>query len=319
MVKNCLVFGKNGLIGKSIVGSLKRTHQSVFSNPKIDWGNKELVAGQIRDSVAGFFDGTNDENWVIFWFAGKGGFSVPQEQFDFDEVNFRCFLEAVEEHMKDSGLVVLSSSAGALYSSNSDLTFDETSSINPNSSYGKMKMRQEAALSSFATRTGCPSLITRISTVYGPGSDFRSGYGLINHLCLADITRSPLEIFVPMETSRNYIYSEDAGELVVRFALSFNGNENKLQIRNIVAPSSVSVAEIVSTCSKIFKRKVVFSNRIDNRQDSYNTRFDIKTLFLSDVQQIYWTPISVGIARVRHALNLQLQSVGLDEYSNQEV
>jgi UDP-glucose 4-epimerase len=189
------------------------------------------VAEQIRDSVSAFFDVPNGENWIIFWFAGKGGFSVPQEQFDFDEVSFRCFLEAVEEHMKDSGLVVLSSSAGALYSSNSDLRFDETSSIDPNSSYGKMKMRQEDALSAFSTRTGCPSLVTRISTVYGPGSDFKNGYGLINHLCLADITRTPLEVFVPLETSRNYIYSADAGEMVVRFALSYRNYENKMKIR----------------------------------------------------------------------------------------
>jgi UDP-glucose 4-epimerase len=285
----------------------------VFSNPKIDWGSKELVAEQIRDSVTRFFDGLNDENWIIFWFAGKGGFSVPQEQFDFDEVNFRIFLEAVEEHLKLPGLVVLSSSAGALYSSNSDLRFDETSSIDPNSSYGKMKMRQEEALSAFSTRTGCPSLVTRISTVYGPGSDFKNGYGLINHLCLADITRTPLEVFVPLETSRNYIYSADAGEMVVRFALSYRNDENKTQIRNVVAPSSASIAEIVSTCSKIFKRKVVFSNRIDNRQILYNTRFDIISLYCDEIEPIYWTPISVGISQVRQSLNFQMQLVGLAE------
>ena len=313
VVKNCLVFGKNGLIGKSIVDSLKRSNQTVFSNSRIDWGNKEIVAEQIRDSVASFFDTTNDENWVIFWFAGKGGFSVPQEQFDFDEGNFRCLLETVEEHLKHPGLVVLSSSAGALYSSNSDLRFDETSSIDPNSSYGKMKMRQEEALSAFSTRTGCPSLVTRISTVYGPGSDFKNGYGLINHLCLADITRTPLEVFVPLETSRNYIYSADAGEMVVRFALSYHNGENKMQIRNVVAPSSASIAEIVSTCSKIFKRKVVFSNRIDNRQISYNTRFDIISLYCDEIEPIYWTPISVGISQVRQSLNFQMQSVGLTE------
>lgn len=307
-MKNCLVFGKNGLIGKTIVDSLKRSNHSVFSNPKIDWKNKELVPRQVEDSVAAFFESTIGENWIIFWFAGKGGFSVPQEQFDFDEAIFQCFLDSVEKNMKHPGLVVLSSSAGALYFYNPGQNFDETSLINPNSSYGKMKMRQEEALRSFATRTGCPSLITRVSTVYGPGSDFKNGYGLINHLCLADIARTPLEIFVPLETSRNYIYNEDAGKLIVQFALSCWGSGNKLQIRNVVSPSSVSVAEIVSTCSKVFKRKVVFSNRIDSRQLLYNTRFDIKTLYISDIEQVNWTPISVGISQVRQSLNIQMQS-----------
>ena len=312
MIK-CLVFGKNGLIGKSLVESLSRFGHSVYANARIDWGDHDLAPAQIQGSVASFFDSTKSEDWIIFWFAGKGGFSVSHEQLDFDQKIFDCFLVSVEKNMKQPGLVVLASSAGAIYSSDSDLPFDEMSTINPSSSYGKMKVKQEEALASFATRTGCPSLIIRVSTVYGPGSDFRNGYGLINHLCRSDIRRSPLEIFVPMETSRNYIYSEDAGELVVRFALSCIGNKRILQIRNVVAPSSISIAEIVAICSKIFKRKVVFSNRVDDRQVLYNTRFDISTLYLADIQQIVWTPISVGISHVRQSLNFQMQSVGLDE------
>jgi UDP-glucose 4-epimerase len=305
------VFGKNGLIGRSIVESLSRLGHLVYENSSINWSNRDVAPDQIRDSVYGFFDSTSSEEWMIFWFAGKGGFSVSQEQLDFDQIMFDCLLESVEKYIKQPGLVVLASSAGALYSSDSDMPFDETSFVKPNSSYGRLKMIQELALASFSSRTGCPSLITRISTVYGSGGDFRNGYGLINHLCRSDVRRFPVEIFVPMETSRNYIYSEDAGELVVRFALSCFSDSRMLNIRNVVAPSSVSIAEIVSICSKIFKRKVVFSNRIDSRQVSYNIRFDVKTLYLSDVQQICWTPISVGISEVHQYLMFELQSAGL--------
>ena len=307
----CLVFGKNGLIGKSLVDSLNRSGHSVYANSRIDWEDSDLVCEQIRSSVAAFFEDTKTGGWIIFWFAGKGGFSVSQEQLEFDSENFDCFLESVAVFMKSPGLVVLASSAGALYFSGSDLPFDENSPVHATSLYGKLKVDQEAALSIFAEKTDCPVLITRISTVYGPGSDFTNGYGLINHLCMADITRRPLEIFVPMETSRNYIYSEDAGELVVRYALSCIGSKKKLQIRNVVAPSSISIAEIVSICSKIFKRKVVFSNRVDDRQVFYNVRFDISTLYLADIQQIVFTPISIGISQVRQSLIFQMQSVGL--------
>jgi UDP-glucose 4-epimerase len=313
-VKKCLVFGKKGLIGSSVVESLNRSGLSVFSNQIIEWGNRDLVRGQISESVDAFFDGANTESWMIFWVAGKGGFSVSQEQLDFDLRNFHYFLESVEEKMNQPGLVVLASSAGALYSSGSDSVFDETSPITINSLYGKLKMDQEAALSSFVDRSNCRALVARISTVYGPGSDFTSGYGLINHLCIADLARRPIEVFVPMETSRNYIYSEDAGELVVRFALLCSENGEKLQIRNVVSPSSVSVSEIVATCSRVFKRKVFFSNRIDNRQFSYNTRFDIQSSHYEDIEPINWTPISVGISRVHQSLSFHLQSVGISEF-----
>lgn len=315
-MKKCFVFGKNGLIGKSVVESLVRSGQSIYANARIEWENDDRVYEQIRNSVAAFFDDVKTDNWMIFWFAGKGGFSVSREQLDFDRKNFECVLESVERFMKGPGLVVLASSAGALYSSDSDLSFDENSPIQPTSLYGKLKANQESALSLFAEKTGCPVLITRISTVYGPGSDFTNGYGLINHLCVADITRRPLEIFVPMETSRNYIYSEDAGELVVRFALSCTQDGRKILIRNVVAPSSVSISEIVATCSKVFKRKVLCSNRIDDRQISYSTRFDIKSSHYEEIEPIYWTPISVGISQVRRSLSFELQSVGIVTYPN---
>lgn len=315
-MKKCLVFGKNGLIGKSVVDSLIRTGHSVYANSRIDWENNDLVHEQIRNSVAAFFDDAKTDNWMIFWFAGKGGFSVSQEQLDFDRENFDCFLESVADYMKCPGLVVLASSAGALYFSDSDLPFDENSPVQPTSLYGKLKVDQEAALSLFAEKTDCPVLVTRISTVYGPGSDFTNGYGLINHLCMADITRRPLEIFVPMETSRNYVYSEDAGELVVRFALSCSEDVKKKSIRNVVAPSSVSISEIVATCSKVFKRKVLISNRIDGRQISYSTRFDIESSHYEEIEPIYWTPISVGISQVRQSLSFELQSIGIVAHPN---
>jgi UDP-glucose 4-epimerase len=313
---NCLVFGKNGLIGKSVVNSLDRYGHSVYANSRIDWEDSDLVCERIRGSVSTFFDSTKMGSWIIFWFAGKGGFSVTQEQLDFDRKNFDCFLESVAESMKCPGLVVLASSAGALYSSDSDLPFDENSPVHATSLYGKLKVDQEAALSLFAEKTDCPVLITRISTVYGPGSDFTTGYGLINHLCMADITRRPLEIFVPMETSRNYVYSEDAGELVVRFALTCAEDGKKKSIRNVVAPSSVSISEIVATCSKVFKRKVLFSNRIDGRQISYSTRFDIESSHYEEIEPMYWTPISVGISQVRQSLGFELQSVGIVPHPN---
>jgi UDP-glucose 4-epimerase len=315
-VKKCFVFGKNGLIGKSVVDSLIRSGHSVYANARIDWKNNDIVCEQIKNSVAAFFNDVKIGNWMIFWFAGKGGFSVSEEQLDFDRKNFECLLESVERFMKRPGLVVLASSAGALYCSESGLPFDESSTVHPNSLYGKLKVDQEAALSSFAEKTDCPVLITRISTVYGPGSDFTNGYGLINHLCMADITRRPLEIFVPMDTSRNYIYSKDAGELVVRFALKCTEDVKKKSIRNVVAPSSVSISEIVATCSKVFKRKVLISNRIDGRQISYSTRFDIKSLHIEEIEPIYWTPISVGISQVRQSLSFELQSIGVFERSN---
>jgi len=125
----CLVFGKNGLIGRSVVNSLDRYGHSVYANSRIDWEYNDLVCEQIRNSVAAFFDDVRTDNWMIFWFAGKGGFSVSREQLDFDGKNFECVLESVERFMKVPGLVVLASSAGALYSSDSELSFDENSPI----------------------------------------------------------------------------------------------------------------------------------------------------------------------------------------------
>ena len=315
-MRRSLVFGESGLIGGGVLAALRDSESVIAVRKSIEWLNKELVESQIQQCVRSFFEEAQTDDWDIYWLAGKGGFSASQEQLDFDQKNFQVFLSAVESCSNRPGLIILASSAGSVYASGFESDIDENSPTHENSPYGICKLRQEDALKDFVERVGHRGLVTRISTVFGPGGNPRNSYGLVSRLCIADILHQPVDIFVPLETSRNYIYSEDAGRLIVEIAQAHQSVDDGFMIRNVVSPTSVSIAEIVNICSRLFKHRIVLSNRIDERKLNYSTRFDIRSLYINDIKPVQWTALSVGISNVRNHLIGQLQSGELASIAN---
>jgi UDP-glucose 4-epimerase len=59
-----------------------------------------------------------------------------------------------------------------------------------------------------------PVIIGRIANVYGPTQKPDKPQGLITQLCRAAAIRKPLNIYVPLETVRDYIYVDDVAEVI---------------------------------------------------------------------------------------------------------
>ncbi len=307
-MKHALVFGENGLIGRCVTQSLRELGSQLFVRERIDWKRGDLADVQIRRILEKFFDHVNGENWSIFWLAGKGGFGVSKEQFEFDTYIFERFLRYVTSLRNGEGIVVLASSAGAVYGSKKFEIITEDTYLDPESEYGTNKSKQESLIQRFAKETNCKVFIARIATVYGPGADHVNGYGLINNICQADIRRISIDVFVPLETSRNYIYSVDAGELLVRRASLMLETDEVVSIRNIVSPWSNTVAEILYESSRVFKRKIRSINRIDDRKTLYGERFDIKSTETLDIGTFAFTSLASGIQQTRDSILLDFQN-----------
>jgi UDP-glucose 4-epimerase len=60
-----------------------------------------------------------------------------------------------------------------------------------------------------------PSVIGRITNLYGPGQRLDKSQGLISHLLLSRFGNIPATIFVPLETVRDYFYVDDCARLVL--------------------------------------------------------------------------------------------------------
>jgi len=305
-----LVIGQGGLVGKSVVSEL-RNSIVVFDSPRrINWNTQTSALIDIENVVQDFFREVDGKSWAIFWCAGKGAFNSSAIQMSNELELFTRLLGKVASQESRNGRIVFVSSAGGIYGSKWDGLIDGSTPTAPNSEYGMSKLQQEESLRSFSTRTQIKSVICRLSTVYGSGQDMYKSQGLITHLCLSSMLRRPANIFVSLSTSRNYVFNQDAGCLIIEAGLQseahFAGQD--VSVHRISAPQSHSIAEVVNAVEIVYKRKIMTANRIDYRSINYAPRFDISCSVVNAKKDNVYTPLLIGINDVKKDLLTQLQA-----------
>jgi UDP-glucose 4-epimerase len=305
-----LVIGQGGLIGKS-VGTKLRNLLAVFDCPRgINWNSQTSALTDLENVILDFFREVDGRSWAIFWCAGKGSFNSTAIQMSNELELFSRFLDKVAGQENRNGRVVFVSSAGGVYGSKCDGLIDGSTPTAPNSDYGMSKLQQEETLRLFSIRTHIKSVICRLSTVYGSGQDMHKSQGLITHLCLSSMLRRHANIFVSLSTSRNYVFNQDAGRLIIEAGLQsdaqFVGQD--VSVHRISAPQSHSIAEVVSAVEIVYKRKIMAANRIDYRSVNYAPRFDISCSVVNTEMDNVYTPLLIGIHDVKQDLLMQLQA-----------
>ena len=305
-----LVIGQGGLIGKS-VGTKLRNLLAVFDCPRrINWNSQTSALTDLENVILDFFREVDGRSWAIFWCAGKGSFNSTAIQMSNELELFSRFLDKVASQENRNGRIVFVSSAGGVYGSKCDGLIDGSTPTAPNSDYGMSKLQQEETLRLFSIRTHIKSVICRLSTVYGSGQDMHKSQGLITHLCLSSMLRRHANIFVSLSTSRNYVFNQDAGRLIIEAGLQsdaqFVGQD--VSVHRISAPQSHSIAEVVNAVEIVYKRKIMTANRIDYRSVNYAPRFDISCSVVNTEMDNVYTPLLIGIHDVKQDLLMQLQA-----------
>lgn len=304
-----LVIGQGGLIGRSVRNELRKSFHVFDYSQGINWDSQESAKVNIEAVIQDFFRVVGDGRWIIFWCAGKGTFNSSATQMSNELDLFSKFLNKVAGQESRSGRIVFISSAGGIYGSNWNGLINGLTPVAPNSDYGKSKFEQEESLKAFSAQTHIKSVVCRLSTVYGSGQDMHKSQGLITHLCLSSMLRRPANIFVSLATSRNYLFNQDAGRLILEAGLQPDGcfESQEFSVHRIVAPQSHSIAEIIKTVELVYKRKILTANRIDYRSNNYAPRFDISCSLDFPITRNGYTSLLVGVGEVKQDLMMQLQ------------
>jgi len=158
------------------------------------------------------------DGWRLMWCAGSGVVGSTQDQLDAELRTLSAFLSRFSDLLagrSGQGRMFLASSAGGVYAGSSAPPFTETTQTAPISPYGVAKLSAEDLLAQFAERSGVPTFIARIANLYGPGQDTSKAQGLISQLCRAHLERRPASIYVSLDTSRDYLYVDDAARMVL--------------------------------------------------------------------------------------------------------
>jgi len=167
----------------------------------------------------------------------------------------RGLLTGIRKHLADTnGHFFLTSSAGGVYAGSANPPFSSATSVHPLSPYGELKLAQERLARAMLTGS-VPVTVGRVSNLYGPGQDLNKLQGLISRLALASITRQPINIFVPLDTIRDYIFVDDAARTIIK-VLQRTASSDRVKIEVVASGSPTTVGQLIQTMNLLTKKRV---------------------------------------------------------------
>lgn len=279
------VLGSGGMLGAAVTRELGRQGVDVYRYAEsFDWRNADRIRTQFRLALAEFLGGLSPGDlWEIYWTAGVGAMGSNKADLDGETAALGALLSLLRERLpvgKALGFIGFASSAGALYSACPDFEITESSAVTALTDYARAKLAQEQLLLDFvSTVAGVGLLVARFSTLYGPGQALGKQQGLLSHIARCALRHQPVEIFVPLDTSRDYLFTDDAacdfiGSLR---ALCDHGGASRIKI--IAAERSVTISEVVSTFNRLIKKRVrVVCNR-NSKSNLYAPRVSYRSMY----------------------------------------
>ncbi|GGG29466.1 hypothetical protein GCM10007304_49140 [Rhodococcoides trifolii] len=234
------VVGSGGLLGRSVVTELGRRGHEVLTS-SVPWGDNPRARDVVIEDARRLHDVDN-----VVWCAGAGVNGTSRDEFARENDLLGSVLEQL-----NCGTFFHASSAGGVYAGTPDAPHDENSVPSPLGDYGHAKLDAEELVRGFGART----VIGRFANLYGPGQNLSKPQGLISHLCRGYLLASPVSIYVPMDTLRDYLFVTDAAEMVGD-ALDYAPTAGPGSTTKIFASGqAVTIGAILGACRSVFHRR----------------------------------------------------------------
>jgi UDP-glucose 4-epimerase len=284
-MKKSLVIGSGGLFGNAAKNILNMYGTSFFEiSEPFSWNNPKLLPAQFRHNINQYLRACqNSQEWQIIWAAGKATMRSDTTQAGLETVIFEQFLNIFAEelnHFNLPGSLGFCSSAGSIYAGSQAEMISEKTIESPTTPYAQNKIKQEKVLIDWADQNrNCQGiLIGRLSNLYGLLQDSQKKQGLISHIADCILNNQDIKIFVPLNTRRDYIWSEDAAKIFMHFLHEQRATKNN-SIRIISQEESASIDEILATFIKVTGIKSNISNIVDPLSAAYPESIQFKSLY----------------------------------------
>lgn len=299
------VIGAGGLLGQALHDACLARGDQLF-RPTLPMPWLDAAASKIRFAthLSEFLSRTAGAPWEIYWAAGQGGMASTPAEMSHERDLFEGFLYGLDRTSSldlARGGLALASSAGALYSASSGELISEDSAVCASTPYGAGKLAQEQLLEKFAaTHPALGVLIARLSTLYGHGQSRHKRHGLLSHLARAVIWNKPVQIYVPLQTRRDYLAHTEAAAQMLD-ALGAVCRAPRVLTKIIAAEHSASIAEVLAIFRKVARRPP----RITIARDALSAHYPVQVRYESRVAP-YWPatrrlPLLLGIAQLLRA------------------
>jgi UDP-glucose 4-epimerase len=310
------VIGRGGLLGRSVEQRLASFTEVFVPNQRFDWNDSSRVMSQLAAECQSFVSSVADDNWTIYWCAGRGTLNSAPDQMHTENAVFESFLQALESNLsataKRSGTIFFASSAGAVYGGSKNPPFTELTQPKSLTSYGDAKIYQEELLRNFAVKNGIRVLVGRISNVYGARQDLAKNQGLISTICFSVLRRQPLNLFVPLETSRNYIYVEDAAKSIIAHTqkIAQTGKNSSFVVKLVVAQENLTIGSILNTAKSVLRTRPLVTVSTNKQGSSQPQSLVFKSVVDTELDNNSTTGFSVGMKKVMTELQTSFLANG---------
>lgn len=248
------VIGSGGLLGSAVARELRRRGGHVRTS-SVPWADHALAKTMLMQECVAFLRAAEKKPWNIVWAAGAGVNGTSAEQFGLENQLITEILVHVSAEAQGRGTFFLASSAGGVYAGASGAPHSESTEPVPLGDYGRAKLESEYAAHKFGMQTGINVVIGRFANLYGPGQNLGKPQGLISHLCRGYLMASPVSIYVPMDTLRDYLFVSDAAEMVAD-TLELTAHRSGAPTTKIYASgTAVTIGSILGACRTVFRRR----------------------------------------------------------------
>lgn len=300
------VVGARGLVGSALCRRLRLSGTPMFELPEpLQWTLADRVDSQLVDAVHAFSDRSRkNSNWEVYWAAGVGAMGSSEADLAPETLVLARLLNLIALDPVLSSMpggFVFSSSAGAIYAGSRDEIISEETSPAPTTPYAREKLKQEALVAEFASRCNAAYVfIARITTVYGVGQSIGKQQGLLAHMARCMLRNQPIQIYVPFDTIRDYITSDDAAAAVVAVARDRHDRPRVLT-KIIASERPTTIAEIVSVYKRVARRTPRVVTSASKLSSLYSRRVQFRSVVARNCMPTERTSLLVGVSQLMAA------------------
>ena len=292
-----LVLGGGGLLGSALLDCLDSTDARVIGRGlNFPWSSPHALRARFDDIITSFLREESESPKYIYWAAGVSNLRSGSEAVWADAKCFGTLLETIDDATKTlragaSLTICFSSSAGGVYGNSGRPPFLEDSDPNPWSHYGESKLELEQRLLNWSSTRGIRCVIARITSLYGERQKMSKSQGFLSRLLSNVAHRRPTRVFVPLQTTRNYIYVRDAARLMVRHACSpFEAH----RVANICSSYDSTLSSVIQTVKNVTKLRVPTEEVSDSRFPDETIDLRVRSHFQQLVDECCRTSLATG-------------------------
>jgi UDP-glucose 4-epimerase len=313
------VIGRGGLLGQGLERVMREKADpdgscSMLWSPTgpIAWSVPSGGAIELRQQAELFLRAAGDRPWSVAWCAGAGVMGTSPQTLRLELAALGETLAALSGAPTGSdGAFFFASSAGGVYAGVHAPPYDELSPVRPLAPYGQAKLDGEAMVRAWSHRTGMPSLVGRISNLYGPGQNLGKAQGLISQICRTHLTGQPLSIYVSLDTLRDYLFAPDCAGLIVDAMTRLRSEQSvthpRVVTKILASQRAITVGAVLGEMRRLFRsspRIVLGTSAVSVVQAK---DLSVRSRFWPELDRRTLTPFPVGIARTAADLLRQLQ------------